>query len=295
MGETIKMRVLKDMVPEAVRQVIRQQKPNTFDKLKQVLKDEAKEHRDVTNAKKLRSKGLHVAEGERWGPRPEDAPNDQSEAPLFVWNAQLNSFVPAPEDADEQMYAWDMNLFRAEAKRKARAKDGRRRAEARAMDGNQKVVAKEKGMGAREAIGEKEEKELSSRELPERRRRSSTVIAIIVMRMVIGNEAARYSTKKWQLDVRTPQESIPERRVKARDEQWRCRRRRGIPGMLLRVPPQVVRPACFFLCFFLRPLDMMVTRIPKTDFLFCRLRRLPEKGWIGPLSSRGFRRATRSR
>lgn len=78
------------------------------------------------------------------------------------------------------------------------------------MDGNQKVVAKEKGMGAREAIGEKEEKELSSRELQERRRRSSTVIAIIVMRMVIGNETARYSTKKWQLDVRKPQEAIPE-------------------------------------------------------------------------------------
>jgi hypothetical protein len=111
LGETIKMGILKDMVPEAVRQVIRQQKPNTFDKLKQVLKDEAKEHRDLTNSKKLKSKGLHVAEGERWGPRPEDAPNDQPEDPLFVWNAQLNSFVPAPDDADEQTYAWDMNLY----------------------------------------------------------------------------------------------------------------------------------------------------------------------------------------
>ena len=111
LSSTIKMGILKDMVPEAVRQVIRQQKPDSFDKLKQVLKDEAKEHRDLTNSKKLRSKGLHVAEGERWGPRLEDAPSDQPDEPLFVWNAQLNSFVPALAEAEEQTYVWDMNLY----------------------------------------------------------------------------------------------------------------------------------------------------------------------------------------
>ena len=110
LGETIKMGILKDMVPETVRQVIRQQKPSTLDKLKQVLKDEAKEHRDVMNAKKLRSKGLHVAEGERWAPRPEDSPNDQLDDPLFAWNEQLNFFVPASAEADEQTFAWDTNL-----------------------------------------------------------------------------------------------------------------------------------------------------------------------------------------
>ena len=82
-SNTIKMGILKDMVPESVRQVIRQQKPDTFEKLKQVLKDEAKEHRDLVNSKKLNSKGLHAAEGERWGPRQDDLLSDNPEEPLF--------------------------------------------------------------------------------------------------------------------------------------------------------------------------------------------------------------------
>ena len=75
-SDTIKMGILKDMVPKSVRQVIRQQKPDSFAKLKQVLKDEAEEHRELTGAKKLKSKGLHAAEGDRWGPRQEDLPHD---------------------------------------------------------------------------------------------------------------------------------------------------------------------------------------------------------------------------
>ena len=68
------------------------------------------------------------------------------------------------------------------------------------MDGNRRVVAKGKGMVALEATGEKEEKGISSREFQGLRRHSSMAIAIIVIHMVIGNETAPYSTRRWQLD-----------------------------------------------------------------------------------------------
>ena len=139
-------------------------------------------------------------------------------------------------------------MFRARAKVKARA-IGRRRAVARAMDGNRRVVAKEKGTVALEAIGEKEEKGISSRELQGRRRHSSTAIAIIVMLTVIGNETTPYSTRRWLLGEPRQREAIPERRVRALDGPWRCRPMRGILGMQFRVYLRVVRPVCsrFFL------------------------------------------------
>jgi hypothetical protein len=151
LGETIKMGILKDMVPETVRQVIRQQKPSTFDKLKQVLEDEAKEHRDVMNAKKLRSKGLHVAEGERWAPRPEDSPNDQLDDPLFVWNEQLNSFVPASAEADEQTFAWDTNLYTfvpSKGKGKGKGKGRQTKGGGKGSGWQQKGGGKGKGYGS---------------------------------------------------------------------------------------------------------------------------------------------------
>ena len=46
-SESIRMGILKDMVPESIRQAIRLQKPTTFLALKKVLKDEAKEYRET--------------------------------------------------------------------------------------------------------------------------------------------------------------------------------------------------------------------------------------------------------
>ena len=68
------------------------------------------------------------------------------------------------------------------------------------MDGNRRAVAKEKGTVALEAIGEREEKGISSRELQGLHRHSSMETAILVMLMVIVKEIAPCSTKRWQLD-----------------------------------------------------------------------------------------------
>ena len=88
-SDTIKMGILNDMVPESVRHVIRQQKPDAFAKLKQVLKDEAKEHRELTGAKELNSKGLHAAEVGRWGPRQDDLPCDHPEDPAGLQQGEV--------------------------------------------------------------------------------------------------------------------------------------------------------------------------------------------------------------
>lgn len=79
LSDTMKMSILRDMIPESVRQVVRMLKPDTMQQLKKVLKDEAKEYREQNGARKLKAKGLHAAEADA-------AEKPEGEEPGYVWD-----------------------------------------------------------------------------------------------------------------------------------------------------------------------------------------------------------------
>ena len=97
MSDATKVSILKEVIPDSLRQVVRHRKPKDFEELKTSLKEEATEHREATEANEYRAgTSLHQVAEERLEQREEvdQRRGDYGEEETYYWDYVLASFVP---------------------------------------------------------------------------------------------------------------------------------------------------------------------------------------------------------